>query len=605
MPESEWDEFLKSMRRDLPTAFRISAACPQRESARLLDIVRGEFFERLINEEIPQDAEEDKDVRRYPDSLGWQMELSRKDIRRCESYFRLHNFLMKETACGAISRQETVSMIPPLLLDVQPHHKVLDMCAAPGSKTAQLIELLHSGESKVPDGFVIANDIDNSRCYMLVHQAKRLNSPSIAITNHDSSTMPNLYLGGQEERSVKFDRILCDVPCSGDGTLRKNADIWPKWNTANANNLHGIQYRIVKRGLELLEVGGRLVYSTCSLNPVENEAVICRILAESAGSVELVEVSERVPGLRWSPGLSTWLPASRDLSLYSAYDQVDEKWRTVVRPSIMRILPHHQDTGGFFVAALVKQSRLPWEATQPKAEDTTARQEPARKKRRVFGYREDPYVFFEPEEPVWLSIRDFYDMSADFGSTCLLTRCTFGKKKNIYFVSPQLKRIISTNQTNVKIINTGVKVFARCDNKSMGCSFRLVQEGLESIKKYIGDKRRLSLPKEELVEILFHTDPTQPLDVDKLSDNTRKRIEEISPGSCVLDYSGDDLEVTLVGWRGSKSIRAYVALEDAVHYLRLLGAPVEKFGESWFRIDFKGGKQPDCREIIIGGAYRK
>ena len=71
---------------------------------------------------------------------------------------------------------------------------------------------------------------------------------------------------------------MADVPCTGDGTLRKNADIWPKWNVSNGNNLHGVQYRIVKRGLELLEVGGRLVYSTCSLNPVENEAVLHRML---------------------------------------------------------------------------------------------------------------------------------------------------------------------------------------------------------------------------------------------------------------------------------------------------------------------------------------
>ena len=70
------------------------------------------------------------------------------------------------------SRQETVSMIPPLVLDVKPHHKVLDMCAAPGSKTAQLIEAIHSSveDDVVPEGLVVANDADNSRCYMLVHQ---------------------------------------------------------------------------------------------------------------------------------------------------------------------------------------------------------------------------------------------------------------------------------------------------------------------------------------------------------------------------------------------------------------------------------------------------
>jgi len=63
-------------------------------------------------------------VDRYPDGLAWQLKLTRKDIRRSEAYFRLHNFLISETDCGNISRQEAVSMIPPLLLDVKPHHKV-------------------------------------------------------------------------------------------------------------------------------------------------------------------------------------------------------------------------------------------------------------------------------------------------------------------------------------------------------------------------------------------------------------------------------------------------------------------------------------------------
>ena len=78
---------------------------------------------------------------------------------------------------------------------------------------------------------VVANDSDNARCYMLVHQAKRLQSPCVIITNQDASIMPNLHMTDTSDKSkkvnLKFDRILCDVPCSGDGTLRKNADAWP------------------------------------------------------------------------------------------------------------------------------------------------------------------------------------------------------------------------------------------------------------------------------------------------------------------------------------------------------------------------------------------
>jgi tRNA (cytosine34-C5)-methyltransferase len=75
---------------------------------------------------------------------------------------------------------------------------------------------------------------------MLVHQLKRLQSPCVLITNHDASCMPNIRIPTPDgETLLKFDRILCDVPCTGDGTMRKNIDIWMKWNTANGCNLHG------------------------------------------------------------------------------------------------------------------------------------------------------------------------------------------------------------------------------------------------------------------------------------------------------------------------------------------------------------------------------
>ncbi|CAG0894119.1 unnamed protein product [Darwinula stevensoni] len=127
------------------------------------------------------------------DNMAWQINLPRHMIRRSPALARLHFFLVSETQCGSISRQEAVSMIPPIVLDVQPHHKVLDMCAAPGSKTAQLIEMLHADGQVMPDGVVIANDTDNKRCYMLVSQAKRLHSPCLIVTNHDASSMPNIF----------------------------------------------------------------------------------------------------------------------------------------------------------------------------------------------------------------------------------------------------------------------------------------------------------------------------------------------------------------------------------------------------------------------------
>lgn len=132
-----------------------------------------------------------------------------------------------------------------------------------------------------------------------------------------------------------------------------------------------------------------------------------------------------------------------------------------------------------------KVKPLPWEAAARSTKNETEENgeekkvqavEPARKKRRIFGYREDPFIFFEDEEPVWIEIRDFYGISNELQGNTLLTRCKEGKKKNIYLTSPKVRDIVLKNASRIKIINTGVKTFARCDNKEMKCSFRLAQE---------------------------------------------------------------------------------------------------------------------------------
>ena len=109
---------------------------------------------------------------------------------------------------GNISRQEAVSMIPPLVLDVQSHHRVLDMCAAPGSKTVQLLEMLHSDQTQLPTGYVMANDVDFQRCNMMTHQVKRMVSPNILITSSDASLFPN----GAKVTSDKKAHTLTPIP---------------------------------------------------------------------------------------------------------------------------------------------------------------------------------------------------------------------------------------------------------------------------------------------------------------------------------------------------------------------------------------------------------
>ena len=127
-------------------------------------------------------------------------------------------------------------------------------------KTAQLLEALHAQDtvtaSSFPTGLLIANDSDHKRTHMLIHQAARLPSPSLMVTNHDASIYPAIRVpsartapaaaalqqdraGTTKTEQLLFDRILCDVPCSGDGTIRKNPGIWKHWSPMDGNGLHG------------------------------------------------------------------------------------------------------------------------------------------------------------------------------------------------------------------------------------------------------------------------------------------------------------------------------------------------------------------------------
>jgi len=638
VPAEEWDSFMATLRENLPSSFRITNY--KGEAKSLLDIFKKTYYADLIKR--TEDVKEKPFcLPWYPNELGWQLNVTRTSIRKCEAYVKLHNFLISETESGYINRQETVSMLPPLLLDVQPHHKVLDMCAAPGSKTAQLIEMLHSGDAAVPDGFIVANDVDNKRCYMLVHQLKRLQSPCFIISNHDATMMPNIRLPGG--KVLKYDRILCDAPCGGDGTIRKNFDVWKKWNAGNSNYLHSLQVRIARRGLELLAVGGKMVYSTCSMNPIEDEAVVHHLLDECKGAVELVAVRDKLPGLVTAPGLSYWKVMSKELQVFESLDQVPDKYRTQVKDYLFpptkedaakynldrcfRVLPHQQNTGGFFVAVLQKVSLLPWEKPvpedplppdeskvaaaadlpltgtlpdisgvtqgQPSVSDSpqinsrNERTRPPPRKRLHRGFKEDPFVFFEDDEAVWPEIRDTYKIDSSFDPKQLMARCVVGKKRNIYLVSKAVKDVLTENEDRIKVINTGVKVFCRSDNRDTTCAFRLTHEGISTMLPYIHN-RIVSITRADLVNLLTNVIPVN----NSMSMDTRGQLCELVGGSIALVYNEEKencppLQIALVGWKGKTSVRAYIPKNEKVHFLRLVGVDTTMFEHNKF--NFKPG----------------
>ncbi|KAI3357995.1 hypothetical protein L3Q82_003020 [Scortum barcoo] len=658
VPDGEFEQFMNAMREPLPATIRITGY--KSHAKEILHCLKEKYFKDIQEVDIEgQKIEAPQALSWYPDEQAWHTNMSRKIIRKSPLLEKFHQFLVSETESGNISRQEAVSMIPPLLLKIEPHHKILDMCAAPGSKTAQLIEMLHSDmDVPFPEGFVIANDVDNKRCYLLVHQAKRLNSPCIMVVNHDASCIPTLQIDVDGKKGVLFyDRILCDVPCrsaKGRGTQASYICLVPELLTSTTvqhcrrwGRHHEEEHRRVEEvdnkqqpappwapaaaycgahGVEQLAVGGRMVYSTCSLNPIEDEAVIAALLEKSEGALELADGSADLPGLKWMPGVTSWKADSVLLTSRGSYCHV---------VSNMRILPHHQNTGGFFVAVLVKKAPMPWNKRYPKlrkdvssvsaaqtggspaastpadtphlpestmeedrgegeaegaegrvddeapkgaslAQEAAAKQDgvcgpPASKKMRLFGYKEDPFVFLTEDDPVFITIQSFYDLSPDFPKLNVLTRTHEGKKRHLYMVSKELRNVLLNNSERMKVINTGVKVWSRnSDGEEFGCAFRLAQE------PYIRS-RIIKVSVEDIKVLLTQENPF----LSKLQDEAHAQAKKLVMGSIVLKYipnpnnpAEPQCPIQLCGWRGKTSIRAFVPRNERFHYLRMLGVEV-------------------------------
>lgn len=204
----------------------------------------------------------------------------------------LSKLLLREVELGHVVRQELASMIPAIMLKVESHHNVLDVCAAPGSKTEQLLCLLkaHSQtHNRGCAGMVVANDADPIRINTLKRRYARCGSPNLLVTCARAEDLQKLI------NQRVFDRIVADVPCSGDGTIRKFPHIWRLFRPRMSLELHMVQLQIAIASVLLLKPGGRMVYSTCSINPLEDEAVVSALLKNYWGRLLLVDT--RAEGL--------------------------------------------------------------------------------------------------------------------------------------------------------------------------------------------------------------------------------------------------------------------------------------------------------------------
>ena len=529
----------------------------------------------LVNDLIKEFHSFIKPLEWYPNpKKAWRVAASRSELKEDPLLRELHKRLVLFSTLGVIYRQEEVSMIPVVLLNVEGGEKCLDMCASPGSKTAQILHMMwertqNAQQSNLSmnyhsSGLVIANDNDPRRANMLIHRLKRLHCmyPYTVFTTHDARRFPHF------DSELRFDKVLCDVPCSGDGTLRKNTIIFKQWSQSRAYILNPTQFKIAVRGAQLMKVGGRLVYSTCSLNPIENEAVVYHLLLHAKGALELVEMRHLLSNFRTRTGLTRWslhaeqqevtavrlsdLPnketgtgqggkTSRKPVQYSvpktAYPPTDDNDTARQLHKCIRVAPHDQDTGGFFIAVLHKLCELPETPTGGANGDVET---PLR------SY-ESPYYTAPPSTTT--ALREFYGLNLNKENNWTFENLFFRHRdaesasdrnsqegNTIYLASKQVSKLLACSNIPYNIVNAGLRLFVRDRQQGVVCVWRPCNEGatiIYSALSEITNNRVLSLSYLEGDEILKLTNKTIATK-DIRNQDLRQKVWSLSPGGLIL-----------------------------------------------------------------------
>ncbi len=225
-----------------------------------------------------------------------------------------------EHSLGYFYTQEAASMIPPIVLEPKPHEIVLDIAASPGSKTTQIAQYMQN------KGILIANDYTIERMKPL-----SINLQRCGVTNTIITLMEGQWF---KKSGIEFDKVLVDAPCSGTGTIRKSLKTIGIWNPDMIRRLSITQKQLIETGFNLLKKDGTLVYSTCSLEPEENEEVV-DFLLKKYENAKLEEIKLNIK--KSNPIL-----------------EFDGKKYSEDIEKCLRIWPQDNDTEGFFIAKIKK-----------------------------------------------------------------------------------------------------------------------------------------------------------------------------------------------------------------------------------------------------------
>ena len=293
---------------------------------------------------------------RSEDAIPWASDAYSLDLNSTIGNDPLH-------AAGCLYLQEPTAMAPVTALAPLPGERILDLCAAPGGKTTQIGTLMQG------TGFLLANDPHPARAEALAENVERFGLPHAAVANVEPERLIDAY-------HEHFDGILVDAPCSGEGLFRRDPGAVGQWSEAQVERNAVRQLTILDAAYRMLRPGGRLVYSTCTFNPLENE-LVCAAFARAHldMTVEPVRLPGSEPGLsgaqlaaagtrhpligRASDALTAWGQA--DTGGTQVGEQADAGGTQVGEQAVpteltARFFPQHANGEGHFIARFHKRA---------------------------------------------------------------------------------------------------------------------------------------------------------------------------------------------------------------------------------------------------------
>jgi len=232
----------------------------------------------------------------------------------------------KEHLLGYYYVQEISSMLPMLALQPKPGEIILDLCASPGSKTTQAAAMMNN------EGTIIANELSMGRIGILNSNLERCGVMNTIVTRKEGVALCNRFL---KKSQMRFDKILVDAPCSGEGTLRKSPKTFEMWNINMIKKIAGVQKQLAIAAFKLLKIGGEMIYSTCTLSPEEDEMIVNHLIENFDVKIEQIKLP-----LKFRCGVTEWEGVSLDENVKKC----------------LRLYPQDNNTDGFFVAKLRKVS---------------------------------------------------------------------------------------------------------------------------------------------------------------------------------------------------------------------------------------------------------